>query len=467
MSKGGYNKRHHGPPKGGLTSARGFSCVLATCDGAREREASKELSNLLTQALESFPFDTAADNDAISSSLNPDSSTTNDIQAELAREIAHLKKQNGASAQLLSTINTEIKGVVLIKINRTNVCAQELVYSIFDRVRIEKLPCSRHVIRVIPLQKVFYPNDEELRENVKVLIEKELNIISNPVVPVAPIQSTSASAMPVQVEVSSAVATAQLPSAETSVEVFPPVYNNLSSDTRERAVEEDNEDESRSKRICVREGDSAPVGQLGEAGEVDTPSVTHSSVPAPITVTEQPIIGSGASSADTAGDGLAKQPTAASASPSESVSVNPVPTPTPLASFLYTVNFKRRNHNVLQRMSVQQLVTSCMPRWARVNNTKPQGVFLVDVMRNICGVTLSRRYTELLEFNLRKYQQLVAGAGLSAASSGGGGGVGVGVVVAGSGDAETPRPLVEGRDADVPECDAVEEDHDLDDDDDD
>lgn len=36
-----------------LGDCRGYGCVMGTCDAARERETSKELVNLLTQAIES------------------------------------------------------------------------------------------------------------------------------------------------------------------------------------------------------------------------------------------------------------------------------------------------------------------------------------------------------------------------------------------------------------------------------
>jgi hypothetical protein len=38
-----------GGGKGDLSSLRGSGCIIATCDVAREREATKELTNLLTQ----------------------------------------------------------------------------------------------------------------------------------------------------------------------------------------------------------------------------------------------------------------------------------------------------------------------------------------------------------------------------------------------------------------------------------
>jgi hypothetical protein len=45
----GWQKKTGGGGKGDLSSLRGGSCVIATCDVAREREATKELLNLLTQ----------------------------------------------------------------------------------------------------------------------------------------------------------------------------------------------------------------------------------------------------------------------------------------------------------------------------------------------------------------------------------------------------------------------------------
>jgi hypothetical protein len=49
MGKGWQKKTGGG--KGDLSSLRGGSCVIATCDVAREREATKELINLLTQVV--------------------------------------------------------------------------------------------------------------------------------------------------------------------------------------------------------------------------------------------------------------------------------------------------------------------------------------------------------------------------------------------------------------------------------
>jgi len=54
MGKGWKNndRRGGGNSSKGINdigSAKGFPCVIGTCDGAREREATKELSNLLNQ----------------------------------------------------------------------------------------------------------------------------------------------------------------------------------------------------------------------------------------------------------------------------------------------------------------------------------------------------------------------------------------------------------------------------------
>ena len=49
MSKRPREVRNHQNQKQSTSSARGFASVIATCDAAREREATKELTNLLNQ----------------------------------------------------------------------------------------------------------------------------------------------------------------------------------------------------------------------------------------------------------------------------------------------------------------------------------------------------------------------------------------------------------------------------------
>jgi hypothetical protein len=161
-------KGNSGGPGGSssdLSSCRGHGIVIATCDVAREREASKELVNLLTQAIEYFEEqfinngeDICVQNDELN---NPQS-----VQDMLTKELNETKdSKNGFIRQVIS-IQTSVKGVVVAKLNKKDYCPIALVDSIFERVSRDRLPCSRHLVRLVPLKYVFYPNEEELSENI-------------------------------------------------------------------------------------------------------------------------------------------------------------------------------------------------------------------------------------------------------------------------------------------------------------
>ncbi len=158
-----------------FASCRGHGVVIGTCDAARERETSKELVNLLNQAIEeiypSAEHDTGEDNrdDEIEEESNqPPSSIENLLRAELNE----VKQKKHGSTQNAVSIKTDVKGITLIKLNRRKFCPIKLVNAIFERVKRENASCCRHVIRMIPLKHVCFPNEEELRETMqKVVLE--------------------------------------------------------------------------------------------------------------------------------------------------------------------------------------------------------------------------------------------------------------------------------------------------------
>jgi hypothetical protein len=57
-----------------------------------------------------------------------------------------------------------------VKILQANVCPVQLIRSIFEKVKTTKLPCSRHLCRIVPLSKVFFANEAEFETNIKNLI---------------------------------------------------------------------------------------------------------------------------------------------------------------------------------------------------------------------------------------------------------------------------------------------------------
>lgn len=165
----GYGRQgaHHD-----LSSCRGHSVILGTCDSARERETSKELVNLITQVIEEiYP----AQNDpsaatGTSSARKEDTS----IAAMIQQEIASVK--SSSSQRPVVSIQTGVKGIVIIKLLQRKHSAVVIVKEIFDRVRREKQAYTRHVVRLIPLEGVCYPREDELEEESKRILGKALSI---------------------------------------------------------------------------------------------------------------------------------------------------------------------------------------------------------------------------------------------------------------------------------------------------
>ena len=63
-----------------------------------------------------------------------------------------------------------MKGVVLAKIRKPNVCPVRLVEMLFKQITEQGLSLSKHLVRIVPLQRVFFPNEEEMTDNIRALI---------------------------------------------------------------------------------------------------------------------------------------------------------------------------------------------------------------------------------------------------------------------------------------------------------
>lgn len=160
------------PIKGGadLKAAIGAGAVLATCDGAREREAAKELMNLLQQAREAiYPPSEAAPAD-----LN-----TSKSMEQLLREELLNTRSSREEAPFLA-INTGTKGVVVVAV-RDGLCPRALVFELFDRVKRENLACSRTIVRITPFQRVCHSDEAQLTLAVAALVEAEFSPAEAPV----------------------------------------------------------------------------------------------------------------------------------------------------------------------------------------------------------------------------------------------------------------------------------------------
>lgn len=169
---GGRGGRGVGGGRGGgggdLSSCRGYAGIIGTCDAARERESTKELSNLLNQAIERLgltaPLPIVEENEETCQG-------NESIEDMLRNEVMQVKKQRHSGTQDFISINTGIKGIVLVKISRRDICPIMLVKSVFDQVSEEKVPISRHLVKLIPLQLIFFAGEEEFGNIANLLVE--------------------------------------------------------------------------------------------------------------------------------------------------------------------------------------------------------------------------------------------------------------------------------------------------------
>jgi hypothetical protein len=184
--RGGKGGGRDGGGKGGggggdnsFASCKGHGVILASCDTAREREANKEIINIVDMIVEEWENsgkitrkeDTQKSNDTATTADGSGREDKEESMADLlAAEIAEVKKSanRGQNARI---INTGVKGMALIKITRRECCPLEMVRAIFAKVKEEKKAYSKHLVRLIPLKFCFYPDEWDLVDNVRVCME--------------------------------------------------------------------------------------------------------------------------------------------------------------------------------------------------------------------------------------------------------------------------------------------------------
>lgn len=173
-----------------LPSCKGLRMVLGTCDAAREREASKELVNLFNQVIEEINIEKPTSNTSVTTNTADDNNNHNQeksIQSILQEELNEVRAQASSVTQNVMSINTNVKGIVCIKFLRSTDSPLEVVQRVFQKVKDQKQAYLRNAVRIIPFDRVFYPNEEELNEN----IEKLMN-------PTSPTLAPSASSSGIQ-----------------------------------------------------------------------------------------------------------------------------------------------------------------------------------------------------------------------------------------------------------------------------
>ena len=104
MGKNWMGNKRNNDNKNDLSSCRGYSVVIATCEPAREREGTKELNTLLLQEIEKIDAENAANNTTTTSIDNSSKS----IQSLLEEELEEIRGQRHEATQQVMSINTGI-----------------------------------------------------------------------------------------------------------------------------------------------------------------------------------------------------------------------------------------------------------------------------------------------------------------------------------------------------------------------
>ena len=173
-SRGGRGGRGGGPNANGLQSCRGHAVIIGTCDVVRERESNKEMISLLNEAVEKLQEQGELPKPDVPEEDEDEGADGEGTMADmLAAEIKQVKEKKGLTQDFFS-VNSNIKGVIVIKFMRKDVCPVRLCKMIFDRVKEEKQSYSRHLCRLVPCTNCFYPNGKELVQNIRALMSKEV-----------------------------------------------------------------------------------------------------------------------------------------------------------------------------------------------------------------------------------------------------------------------------------------------------
>lgn len=173
-------KKHWGSS---VADIRGFGAIIATSENNRGREANKELMNLCEEIIASKEEEEKEEDNKDENTKDKDKDEkeeedkiekeSNSLLDELKNEIAAVRENSKKKSEKgVQSIQTNTKGLILIKINSKKITATELVKTIFERVVNEKMRISRHLVKVIPLDFTFFPDEATTRESMIMTMEK-------------------------------------------------------------------------------------------------------------------------------------------------------------------------------------------------------------------------------------------------------------------------------------------------------
>lgn len=234
----------------------------------------------------------------------------------------------------------------MIKICRPEICPLSLVRSIFLRVQTEKLPVSKHVVRIVPMQKVFFPNENELEENLQSLIQSHFGLLQPPAI----IASDEALSL-----------THKRKLSETEIEATNPLKISCESESSQFQLDSSQaENEITEENSSVLLSSSEPKKDVSciPYSETEKASDDNSLV---LKISEQKSV----------------DPPSSEALPAIKNGAQTEPVSTIRKKFPYCVQYKARNHNVLDKHTVYAIVNKLMPPFSRVDRKNYEVLMLL------------------------------------------------------------------------------------------
>lgn len=83
----------------------------------------------------------------------------------------------------------------------------------------------------------------------------------------------------------------------------------------------------------------------------------------------------------------------------------------PLQKFRYKIDARIRNHTTLSRPTLIQAIAGCVPQGHTVDLGNPEVFVLVEVFKNVCGVSVVKDYYYLQKFNVMEIANETSSAG--------------------------------------------------------
>eukprot|EP01084_Bolivina_argentea_P009051 16950_1 len=179
----GVNDRPGGSARGGklgrgglsLNNARGFPCVVGTCEPGKEKDARKELLALLEEEAERSGLLSSAVEGTLSNECD-DNTASLSIEEKVRRETDFAHR----SHELFPPVHLDMRGVMIIAVTQKGIDVLKLIQGIFEYVSAVKKRISRFIIRISPLNRTCYGNVGEIVKLAKTVIDPGFSSLKEP-----------------------------------------------------------------------------------------------------------------------------------------------------------------------------------------------------------------------------------------------------------------------------------------------